>query len=207
MFLGKRNLRLSWCSSQIVKFERREILICGRSCFFSVVRTCSQQSPGYLLNRHWLAPISISVGLKMILCVRLPPDHCWRGLLLAMLYCFRLWTNIFPISCEALGHAPLSGVVRVKFPSVQRAPLCKTAVKWNMSVCSPQDSLLWRMNSLSSHREELLVLCPTVSTISIHRTFSPVNPGFQSQTSFVVVKIVSFLVLCNDLHIKTETDG
>lgn len=26
-------------------------------------------------------------------------------------------------------------------------------------------------------------------------------------SSFVVVKIVSFLVLCNDLHIKIETDG
>ena len=115
--------------------------------------------------------------------------------------------TFFPLAWESLSHASLSGVVRVKFPSIQRAPLCKTAVKWNTSVHSLQDSWLWRMNNLSSRREELLFLCPTMSTISIRKNFSPVNPGFQSQASFCIVKIASFLVLCHYLHIKIEADG
>jgi len=115
--------------------------------------------------------------------------------------------TFFPLDCESLSHAPLSGVVRVKFPSIQRAPLYKTAVKWNTSVHSLQDSWLWRMHNLSSHREELLFLCPTMSTISIRENFSPINPGFQSQASFFIVKIASFLVVFNYRHIKIETDG
>lgn len=115
--------------------------------------------------------------------------------------------TFFPLAWESLSHAPLSGVVRVKFPSIQRAPLCKTAVKWNTSVPCLQDSWLWRINNLTSCREELLFLCPAMSTINVRKTFSPVNPGFQSQASFFIVKIASFLVLCNYLRIKIETDG
>lgn len=115
--------------------------------------------------------------------------------------------TFFPLAWESLSHAPLSGVARVKFPSIERAPLCKTAVKWNTSVHSLQDSWLRRMNNLSSRREELLVLCPTTGAISVCKTFPPVNPGFQAQASFFIVKIASFLVLCNYLHIKIEADG
>lgn len=115
--------------------------------------------------------------------------------------------TFFLLAWESLSYGPLSGVVRVKFPSIQRAPLCKTAVKWNTSVHSLQDSWLWRMNNLSSLREELLFLCPAMSAISVRKTFSPVNPGFQSQASFFIVKTASFLLLCNYLHIKIETDG
>lgn len=39
-----------------------------------------------------------------------------------------------------------------------------------------------------------MVLCPIMSTVSICKTFSPVNPGFQSQNSFFIVKIALFLV-------------
>lgn len=115
--------------------------------------------------------------------------------------------TFLPLAWEPLAHAPLSGVARVKFPSIQRAPLCKTAVEWNTSVHSLQDGWLWRMNNLSSRREELLFLCPAMSTINVCKTFSPVNPGSQSQASFFIVEIALFLVLCNYLHIKIETDG
>lgn len=72
---------------------------------------------------------------------------------------------------------------------------------------SLHDSWLWRMNNLSSCWEKLLFLCPTTSTISVCKTFSPVNPAFQSQASFFIVKIALSLVLCNYLHIKIEANG